>query len=1367
MKSIITSLLTKQITIGSIVLKASTVAATAAAVLVVGGTAGAVAVHSMNAANTDAAFAAGNNKNTEMEVSDTIPGADLQQGGGNGGNEEPSDPEIPEIAHEHHYKTEILSESTCTVQGEAVDICTECGYSEPYRLPLAGHVQGEWTEVLAATATTEGLREAKCSNCGAILAQEVIAIIPHDHVYVLDSSAGASCEDSGYRNYHCTICGSYYSETVDATGHHYTQQIVEDATCTSAGHVYEKCSDCGRITETGVIAAKGHTYGEWSVAKEATCTEEGSQLRKCSTCGQTESGIIVAKGHTETDPVVTKKATCTEAGTYTYTCSDCGTVITDNVIAPLGHSYGDPEIVDSTCFGEGNKRFTCQREGCGYSFEEIIAKKEHTESAWITDNANIDKAPTCTEAGLRHTECTVCHAIMQTEEIPATGHSFGEWTENVAPECEVQGQEKRVCSTCGKEETRETAALEHNFETVVDEAATCEQAGKKHEECSICHKKLPDTTIPALGHRFVNYVVVTPATDLTEGLESAACENGCGQTDERTIAKLPHTHDYNTEKTRVDATCTEDGYYVLECRCGSTMKVDIAKTGHAYEKTNHADADCISDGQDTFTCSRCNDSYDVTIPATGHTPGEWEITKAATDLEAGQKVRKCISCKTTLETQTISKLPHTCEYTTLLESQPATCTTDGYELYECRCGLTDKVILPRTNHKNAEWKVTKEATYTEMGVKEKICPDCQATLDTEDIPVKPHEHTYEMTSSKDATCTDDGITVKTCSICGKTTEVVTPATGHTESGFLIDEKATCTENGSKHTECSVCHIEMKTETIPATGHTEGEWQIATDATCTGDGTKQVTCTECGTVLKTEKLPATGHFMGEWEEVTAARCESAGTEQRNCSQCSYSESRSIPASGHDYGEWIIDKEATEESEGEKHKECSKCDSRITEDIEKLPPHVHNYAETARTDSTCSKTGSVTYTCDCGDSYTEEIARKAHTPGEWTVKTPATEKNTGLEVRSCTECGIQTDSRVIEKLPHTHNYVTDTKAATCTTDGYVKKTCACGSVINTILPATGHTYGDAIVIKATCTEKGSSTLTCENCGHTEVTDIAATGHHYIEAEKKAATCGVAGTVSYKCTNCGDSYTKSIEKLEHNYGVTATVDATCTEGGYTLETCKNCGDTRKIDQTPATGHDEGEWSIAQEAELGVAGSKELRCTRCQALLATEEIPMLTTDGKDSVYYFTNAGGSKEMVIGHYNEEEEQEMFKLVNEYRLSKGLDELELGTGHIDEYTDLRAVETSYLWDHTRPAGWGCEYSENIALGNVDHRGNNPSVQEIFTAWINSTGHRNNIETIKTRTCISVFYKRLPVYKDGVETGQYVYIAYWVETFGRSL
>ena len=298
-----------------------------------------------------------------------------------------------------------------------------------------------------------------------------------------------------------------------------------------------------------------------------------------------------------------------------------------------------------------------------------------------------------------------------------------------------------------------------------------------------------------------------------------------------------------------------------------------------------------------------------------------------------------------------------------------------------------------------------------------------------------------------------------------------------------------------------------------------------------------------------------------------------------------------------------------------------------------------------------------------------------------------------------------------------------------------------------------------------EKGSSTLTCENCGHTEVTELAATGHHYAEAEKQAATCEAAGSVTYQCTNCNDSYTETIEKLEHDYAVTSTIEATCTEAGYTLETCKNCGDTRKINETQATGHDEGEWNTVQEAKLGEAGSKELRCTRCQVLLDTEEIPMLTTDGTDSVYYFENADGGQEMVIGHYNEEEAREMLELVNEYRASIDMPALAMTSEMMNSYVAMRAVETSYLWDHARPNGGRTSYSENIAMSEPDARGNLPDVQAFFDAWLNSPGHKANLDASRhlNLTGISVFYKRCPIYRDGVETGRYAYMEYWVEIF----
>ena len=176
MKNIIRSLLTKQITIGSIVVKASTAAAAMAAVVVVGGTAGAVAVNSVNTQNSSGA--AHGSENIAVEATTAMPETELQEGGDHPDSENTV---IPEISHEHHYKTEILSESTCTVQGEAEETCTECGYSYTYKLPLAAHKSGEWVETLKATETAEGLQERRCTNCGTLLATEVIAVIPHSN----------------------------------------------------------------------------------------------------------------------------------------------------------------------------------------------------------------------------------------------------------------------------------------------------------------------------------------------------------------------------------------------------------------------------------------------------------------------------------------------------------------------------------------------------------------------------------------------------------------------------------------------------------------------------------------------------------------------------------------------------------------------------------------------------------------------------------------------------------------------------------------------------------------------------------------------------------------------------------------------------------------------------------------------------------------------------------------------------------------------------------------------------------------------------------------------------------------------------------
>lgn len=84
-----------------------------------------------------------------------------------------------------------------------------------------------------------------------------------------------------------------------------------------------------------------------------------------------------------------------------------------------------------------------------------------------------------------------------------------------------------------------------------------------------------------------------------------------------------------------------------------------------------------------------------------------------------------------------------------------------------------------------------------------------------------HTHSYTAKVTKEATCTTEGERIYTCTCGDRYTETI-PATGHSESAWIIDKAATAIENGSKHTECTTCGKTIKTEVIPATGEVSGK-----------------------------------------------------------------------------------------------------------------------------------------------------------------------------------------------------------------------------------------------------------------------------------------------------------------------------------------------------------------------------------------------------------------------------------------------------------------------------------------------------------------------------------------------------------------
>lgn len=78
------------------------------------------------------------------------------------------------------------------------------------------------------------------------------------------------------------------------------------------------------------------------------------------------------------------------------------------------------------------------------------------------------------------------------------------------------------------------------------------------------------------------------------------------------------------------------------------------------------------------------------------------------------------------------------------------------------------------------------------------------------------------------------------------------------------------------------------------------------------------------------------------------------------------------------------------------------------------HTHSYEETITTKATCKNEGVKTFTCECGDEYTEKIpVLTTHTWGSWAVAEKPTYEKEGKEERSCTVCK-KSESRAIAKL-----------------------------------------------------------------------------------------------------------------------------------------------------------------------------------------------------------------------------------------------------------------------------------------------------------------------------------------------------------------
>ena len=799
------------------------------------------------------------------------------------------------------------AEATCT-EGQ---VCTVCG---AVLVSAKGHTLGP-----DATCTEDQV----CTVCGAVISAAA------GHI----PGPAATCTTAQT----CSVCGTVL---VAALGHVPVTDAAVPATCTTPGKTEgSHCSRCDAVlTAQETVPALGHSYGSYVTTTSPTCTATGIETAACTRCGAETTRTIAALGHSPvTDPAV--PATCTETGlTAGSHCSRCETGIkAQQEIPALGHSWGAYiETTPATCTEAGEETSTCSR--CQATRTRSVDALGHSP---VTDPA---VPATCTETGLTEgSHCSRCDVILTVQqEIPALGHSWGEYVQTIAPGCTTAGEETSTCSRCQATQTRSVDALGHSPVTDPAVPATCTETGlTEGSHCSRCNTILTvQETVPALGHDWGAYIETTPATCTETGIETSTCSR-CQATRTRSIPAKGHI-------LGPDATCTEDQVCTV---CGAVIS---AAAGHipgpaatcttaqtcsvcgtvladalGHDLISHAGKapTCTEIGWEAYeTCSRCDYTTYAEIAATGHTPGV-----AATCTTA----QVCTVCGAELK----AALGH--DLTEHAGKAP-TCTEIGWEAYKTcsRCDYTTYEEIAATGHTpGSAATCTEPQTCTVCGTELQAAsghtPGAAATCTTAQVCTVCGTELQAALGHKPgaaATCT----TAQTCTVCGAELEA---ALGH-----KAGPAATCTTAQL----CTVCGAELEA----ALGHVPVV-DAAKAPTCTETGLEAgAHCSRCEEVLLEQaEIPALGHQLLPIED-DRTDCTQDGTQTRRCSRCDYVETTAVSGGLHSWRPGKILRESTCSEAGAQQIVCVFCGA--TDEVE-LHKTSHKVITTDAVPATCDKPG----------------------------------------------------------------------------------------------------------------------------------------------------------------------------------------------------------------------------------------------------------------------------------------------------------------------------------------------------------------------------------------------------------------------------
>lgn len=449
------------------------------------------------------------------------------------------------------------------------------------KTPVHEHAYGGWTIETAPTASAEGTATRKCA-CGE-KETATLASLSDTSVWTVSNNVPATHTQDG-----CTVYTSQYGTVVVTLGkltdHKYgAWEITVKPDLTTAGKAKRTC-ECGDIDEVDVPALENASVWTAATVVRASHDEEGL-VRYTSVYGTVEK--TVAKGeHSWSSWKIVTAPTATEKGEAARFCTTDGCKSTETAELPVltDTNVWTASVTAATCT---TPEITTYTSVYGTVTVETAAANGHNfqVSAIVTE-------PTCTEKGSATIKCKVCDC-EETKEIAALGHDFsgafvpyivsameGEDGETWGTDYDGSEYHAQKCSRCGEYDAANKQA--HTYEGA-EVVFTSHENGGYHQvsathACTVCGYNA------TFGEAWGNL------EDWTKGDTVAATYTSAGYT-EYTTEKAGVTYTYRLPIAKLVAPYDGKTYGVIEID-GATDADEIPdRVINGYARSAHVTLD--------------------------------------------------------------------------------------------------------------------------------------------------------------------------------------------------------------------------------------------------------------------------------------------------------------------------------------------------------------------------------------------------------------------------------------------------------------------------------------------------------------------------------------------------------------------------------------------------------------------------------------------------------------------------------------------------------------------------------------------------------------------------------------------------------